>query len=173
MTPRIHVAATKPVRSVAAPPAQTHDRVAASQADPAEHVPAEARDSKILAVLGIGDLDTVGVDSLLRQRSPYGLRGLCQRRLMEDRDSARAVELGNEITEQAAADHDRVRTCGLHLYTYGFGHCSTTPLRLFICLEVSTPVARRHAPDFGRRSESESWPNAGTADDDASSTPGT
>ena len=62
--------------------AEADDRVLAADADPAQHLPDEADDGQILAGLGIGDLDAMGVNTLVGQMVPDRLGGLGQRRLM-------------------------------------------------------------------------------------------
>ena len=66
-TPRIQVAATKPARSVAAPPPEGDDHVAAGEPDLAADLPAEPGDGERLALLGVGHLDPVRVDARRRR----------------------------------------------------------------------------------------------------------
>ena len=75
-TPRIQVAAAKPGEVGGRSAAEADDGVAAAEADAAQHLPAEADDRQLLAVLGVGDLDAMRVDALVRQVLPNGLGGL-------------------------------------------------------------------------------------------------
>ena len=101
---------------------ETHHRVGARETDLAEHFPAESRDRKLLAVLGIGDLDTVCVDPGVGERFPDRLGGRRECGLVEDGDGTGAGQCLHEVAQQPASDDDGIGIGGVDIDAYRFGH---------------------------------------------------
>ena len=82
--PRSHVAAAKPATSVAAPAAEADDRVLAAHADTSENLPDEGDDGQILTGFGVRQLDTVRIDTVVRQCFSDRFGGPGHNRLVQD-----------------------------------------------------------------------------------------
>ncbi len=104
--------------------AQAHHDASAVETDAAQDLPAEVRHGQRLAVLGVRDLDPVGVESGCGQLLPDGLSRGGERGRVDDRDSGRVAHRLGEVAQQAPPHDDVVRLRGPHRDTDGVGHRS-------------------------------------------------
>ena len=89
--------------------AEADHLVVAFETDLPEHTPAERGDLQVLTGLGIGNLDGVGIETLLVQKLPDLFGCFDEGGLKNDRDPVGTGRRLGDLTEQTPADHHVVR----------------------------------------------------------------
>ena len=97
------------------PAAEADDGVLAADADAAQDLPYEPDDLQVFSCFGVGQFDTVCIDTFVQQRLSDLFGGLGQRRLIQHGHLVPAAEKVAEPVEQAGADDHRVRRVDGHV----------------------------------------------------------
>ena len=90
-------------------PAKADDRIFATDADAPQHLPDEGHHGKILARFGVGKLDPVGVNPVVREPLPDQLRSVCEYGLMQDDHLVAGAQQTLDLVQQSVADDAGVR----------------------------------------------------------------